>query len=460
MLVKTATLPGPPDLFPRFGTFNFVRDPLGTLMRDTARYGGFYRNRVGPTHFYAVNDPDYARVVLHERSKGFVKSRQYDVLKRLLGNGLVTSDGDEWRRQRRVVMPAMRKNLVDNFASAMVAQAEAALQRWEGRETIDAGPEMVKIALYVVGATVLSTSLDLASTELGRAFYSTVAHVGEMQRNPLLPPLWVPTPANVRFNRGRALIEAFVLDLIRERRHLTSPPEDLLTLMMHAKDEETGVALDDRQLVAQVLTFFLVAFETTATTLSWMWWAIGTHPQVESRLLQELDENLGSRAPTASDMRRLPYLSQVMKEVLRLFPPAWALGRSPLRDERIGPYVVPAGAAVLISPYVIHRLPSLWPDPERFDPERFLPEAEQARHPYAYIPFGGGPRTCIGDHFAALEVVAVVSMIARAYRLEPIAPERVAAEAAAVLRLKGGSLPMRLVKREPTRQRLACKPQV
>ncbi len=447
-------LPGPPNLFPGFGTFDFVKDPLGTLARDTERYGGLYHARVGPAQLYVVNDPEYARIVLHERSKGFVKSRQYEVLKHLTGNGLITAEGAEWTRQRRTVMPAMRKKMVDGFATAMVAQTEAALEGWAELESVNAASEMVKIALHIVGATVLSTSCDLADTKMGRAFYSTVAHIGFMQRNPLQPPLWVPTPGNVRFNRGRKVIESFVLEVIRERRSLRSPPDDLLTLLMSAKDEETGEALDDQQLLEQVLTFFLTAFETTATTLTWIWWALGTHEEIERKLLRELDQQLGTRAPTAADARRLPYLSQIMKEVLRLFPPAWALGRSPVCDEAIGPYVIPAGADVLISPYIIHRLPSEWSDPERFDPDRFLPDAERARHPYAYIPFGGGPRTCIGDHFAALEVVSVVSTIARKYRLEPTEPERVATEPAAVLRLKGGRLPMRLIRRSASSDRV------
>lgn len=420
------------------------RDQLGVVLRARESCGDVARFRllVLPAHLLA--HPDHIRHVLVDQHRIYDKqTRGFEALRIVLGNGLLTSEGDFWRRQRRIAQPAFHRDRIAGFAERMVRAAEDTVRDWtdiaKRGGTFDVAADMMRLTLRIAGETLLSTDV---TGDAGAVGESVTVLLGEANRRILDPfdvPLSVPTARNRRVAAALSTIESIVFRMIEDRRRMTSErPNDLLTMLMEARDEETGETMTDRQLRDEIITIFLAGHETTANALAWTFYVLSLHPGVAQRVATELSDVLGSRLPEAADMSKLVYTTAVLKESMRLYPPAWMIARRATEDDTIGGYDIPRGSIVFVSPLVTHRHPVFWPNPEGFEPERFLPERASDIHRYAYFPFGAGPRICIGQGFAMLEAVLLLATLTQKIRLDLVPGHRVVPQPSITLRPKDG----------------------
>ncbi|MBX3275133.1 MAG: cytochrome P450 [Sandaracinaceae bacterium] len=415
-----------------------VGDPLTAFLRWRAEVGDVARMRLGPTVVHLVSHPDLVREVLKDRHREFVKPLYgRKNLAKILGNGLLVSEGDFWLRQRRIAQPAFHKKRIDAFGARMVIAAEALGDEWASRDApFDVARDMMRVTLRIVQETLLGAEPTQDSDRIFDSVSYLIAAMNQRFRRVIAPPESWPTPANLRFARHREVLDETVASIIRQRRARPGEGDDLLSMLLETVDEETGESMDDRQLRDEVMTIFLAGHETTANALSWTFYLLGKHPEVARRLREELRAVLGGRPPTADDYRALEYTRMVFSEAMRLYPPAWILARAPRVDTELGGYLLEGGSRMFISPWVVHRHPDVWPDPEGFDPERF--RDPKAIDPFAFFPFGGGRRMCIGQGFAMLEGVLILASLAQRFHLELVPGHPVAPEAMVTLRPKHG----------------------
>lgn len=370
---------------------------------------------------YIVLHPDDVQHVLQENYRNYTKDCfEYSMLRLALGRGLVTSDGDLWRRQRQLSAPAFTPKRVATFAPTMTAATSEMLDRWAGvarrGEAIDLVPEMMDVTLRIVANALFGFATEDESREIAPAFGVVMELL--MSRSPLSPPLWLPTPANLRFRRGLGVLHRIVDAIIDARRREPGDRGDLLSGLMAARDEETGAAMDDELLRDEVLTLLLAGHETTAMALTWCAYRLSGHPDVRRKLQHEVDTSLAGRTPGFGDVGALSYTRMVIDESMRLHPPVWAIARVATEADAVGGYPVAPGRVLFLSPYATHRHPEFWPNPEGFDPERFTPEAVRERHRFAYFPFAAGARVCIGNTFALLEAQLILAMIAQRFEID------------------------------------------
>ncbi|GAB4213428.1 MAG: cytochrome P450 [Roseiflexaceae bacterium] len=444
------TLPPGPRGAPLVGVSGeILRDRLRFFTGVAQRYGDIAYMRAGGAELYFISRPEWIKYVLQENHRNYQKSQLYRKMERLLGTGLVTSNGDFWLRQRRLAQPAFHRKRIAGMADQITALAAGVAERWrtaaEQNQPVDMTAEMLRLTLQVISTTMFSTNADSAAPTVERELQVVMDHTADTFWAALdLSAL--PTPRNLRFRRSITALDGVVMGIIEERRRSGQSGHDLLGMLLDARDEETGAQMDDRQLRDEVMTIYLAGHETTASTLTWAWYLLSLHPLVMQRLHAELDEQLGGRLPTFEDLPRLSYLRMVLDEVMRLYPAAWIISRTPLKDDEIGGYRIPAGAVVSISPYVVHRLPGLWDNPEGFDPQRFSPEQTATRHPYAFFPFAGGPRQCIGNSLALMESQLILATLAQRYRLDLLPGQRIQPDPSVTLRPNGPVL-MRAVAR-------------
>ncbi len=450
-MVAALAAPGPRAFWPVGHVVQFRRDPLALLTRLAREYGDVVRFQAATQAVYLLNHPDYVKDVLVTNHARFKKGRALQRAKRLLGEGLLTSEGEFWRRQRRLAQPAFHRQRVSSYAATMVGYAEQTSGRWRDGETLDVAAEMMRLTLAVVGKTLFDADVESDADEVGAALTDVMSLFGYLMLpySELLEKL--PLPPRRRFERARARLDAVIYRIIDERRAGGVDRGDLLSMLVHAVDEEGDrTGMTDEQLRDEAMTIFLAGHETTANALAWTWHLLAQHPEIESKLHAELDEVLaGGRRPAAEDFARLRYTEMVVAESMRLYPPAWAVGRLALEDHEVGGYLIPRGSLVLVSPYVMHRDPRFYEDPLRFDPERFTPEARSARAQFAYFPFGGGPRRCIGEGFAWTEAVLILAALARRWRLRLAPGAQVRTEPRITLRPSKGGMMMKAVSREP-----------
>jgi cytochrome P450 len=420
----------------------FNGDPLGFVERVAREFGD-----VVPTRFFYVPalflfHPDHVEYVLATGNKNFIKaaSLRSPFFLRLVGNGLVTSEGDFWRRQRRLAQPAFHRDRVEAYARTMVEYAERACARWADGETLDAHEEMMMLTQQVVAQTLFSTDVSRESRELGAALTNIVRPFASQATLKWILDNRLPTPAHLRFNSDVRRIDSFVYRLIGERRASGEDTGDLLSMLLGAQDED-GSGMTDQQLRDELMTIFLAGHETTALALTWAFYLLAQNPEAEERLAAELSEVLGGRAPTVEDLPRLRYADWVIKESMRLYPPVWGVGREAVRDCEVGGYRVPRGTQIFSFQWVVHRDPRWFADPLAFRPERWGEEAVSKLPKYAYFPFGGGPRLCIGNYFATMEAVLILATIARRFRLRLVHGWRLELLPAVALRPKG-AVPM------------------
>ena len=445
----THTPPGPRRRIPGAHMIAFRRDSLKFLTRLAREYGDVSQFRIGPQAFYFLNHPEHIRDVLVTHHEKFHKGRALQRSKRLLGEGLLTSEGEHWRRQRRLAQPAFHRQRIHAYGQVMVEYAARTAGHWRDGETRDIYDEMTRLTLSIVGKTLFDADVEQDADEVGHALteimelfgYLMLPFAELMEKLPILPPVR-------RFNRARARLDAIIYRIINERRREASDHGDLLSMLMLAEDEEGGGArMTDEQVRDETMTLFLAGHETTANLLAWTWYLLARHPEVERRLQEEVDAVLASgRQPSVEDLPALRYTEMVVSESMRLYPPAWAVGRKAIEDHTVGGYLIPRCALLLVSQYVMHHDPRFWPAPERFDPERWTPEARAARPPFAYFPFGGGPRRCIGESFAVMEAVLIVAALASRWRMRLAHDREVEVRPRITLRPAGG-MPMILESR-------------
>lgn len=435
--------PGPPSR-PVLGLYpEFRRQPAQFLLSVARQYGDLAYFRLGQQHMYLLNHPDLVQEVLVTHQRSFMKSRILQRAKVLLGEGLLTSEDDFHLRQRRLVQPAFYRDRLISYARTMTESAASGADRWKPGETRDMAQEMMRITLAIVGRTLFSKDVENEAAEIGQALTDVLGTFGVM----LLPfsrfIQQLPLPKLVRAKRAQKFLDQTIYSLIADRRAGGSDAGDLLSMLLLSVDEEGSGGMTDAQVRDEALTLFLAGHETTATALTWTWYLLSSHPEIEERMRLEIAEVLSGRLPGYQDLPNLRYTEMVFAEALRLYPPAWSLGRMARESVRVGDYMVPEGSICLLSPYVMHRTPAYFPDPERFDPERFTAEAKQNRPKFAYFPFGAGPRVCIGERFAWMEGVLVLATLAQRWRFRLVPGQTIETHPQITLRTRYG-LKMRL----------------
>jgi cytochrome P450 len=395
----------------------FMRERLDLLLR-MAQEGDACRFHIGPVPVLFLNRPEHVEAVLVDRAGDFSKGRLMH--RAASGNGLFISEGELHRRQRRLMAPAFVPRRIAEYAQTITRYAEQVQSEWPEGAVVDLNQEMTRLTMSIIGKVLFDADVFSEADELGAAMATMFAHVAHVLSSVVTPPLAWPTPHNRRTVRATRLVEDRLRAMIEQRRGDPTSHGDLLSLLLQARDDD-GHGMDDRQLMDECLTLFAAGHETTAATLTWAWYLLCTHPDVYEALVREVDQALGDRAPTDADLPRLALCTQIFKEALRLYPPAPGILREALRDVEICGYPVPRGWQVMFSPYTLHRRADAFPEPERFDPGRFAPEREQRLPRYAFIPFGAGPRICIGNHLALIEGPLLLAALTRraTFRLVP-----------------------------------------
>ncbi len=416
-------------LGPRFRSpFGFLAvmrtDPLKFLMDCWRQYGDVAEIRFPPWSTFLFTHPNDIKHILQENHRNYWKGVVFQKLKRIAGEGLVFSDGDLWRRQRQLIQPAFHRERIAGMAQMMVDSTTAMLDRWQTHAAterpLDVATEMSTLTLEIVSRALFSTDLGDDSNEFTATVTAGLAYANHLVNHFLTPPLVIPTRANVRGRRAIRSLDRIVWKLIEARRRDGRERKDLLGMLISARDADTNEAMDDKQLRDEVVTFLIAGHETTAVALTWAWHLLSLHPWAAQRLQNEVRDVLGGRLPTVGDVANLPYARMVLEESMRLYPPVWGTARAAYNEDEVGGVRVPAGASITLSPYVTHRHPAFWEEPERFDPERFSPERSTERPEYAYFPFGGGPRGCVGRQFATMEGQLVLAMIAQKFQLHDV----------------------------------------
>jgi cytochrome P450 len=449
--VESAFPPGPAPRYPGQFLVETARNPLALFIGIAREYGDIAHYKIGPQHLFFFNHPDLIRDVLVTNGRNFHKSRGLERARRLLGNGLLTSEDEFHLRQRRLAQPAFHRQRIAAYAGTMSSYSAKMREGWRDGATVDMHREMMRLTLDIVGKTLFDADVDSEAAEIGQAL-TTAFESFNLAMLPFTEYLEkLPLPAVRRFNAARARLDRTVYRMIEERRTSGEDKGDLLSMLLLAQDTEgDGTGMSDTQLRDEALTIFLAGHETTANALTWTWYLLSQNPQMEARLYAEVDA-LGDRLPTYEDMAALPYTRMVLMESMRLYPPAWAIGRRAMESFEAREFTVPANSVVLMSQYVMHRDERFFPDPERFDPERWTPEAQAARPKFAYFPFGGGNRVCIGEQFAWMEGVLLIATLAQRWKMRLVPGHPIELKPLITLRPKYG---MRMIL-ETRKQRAA-----
>lgn len=371
-------------------------------------------------YMVVVADPDGAKHILQENNKNYVKSYGYKVLELLLGKGLLTSEGEFWRKQRRLMQPAFHRERLAALVDTMTEAGTNLVERWrtlpDGTE-LDVSKEFMGATLAIVCKAMFSTDVSKAQEVVDREFDRANEALVDRITHALKLPLSIPIPSNVREKRSYESIKKVVADIIEQRRNSSEVYHDLLAMLMEAQDEDTGERMSNEQIQDEVITIFLAGHETTAVALSWLFHCVNDNPEIEQKLVKEEEEILNGRVPEMQDVRTLIYTRMVIDETLRLYPPAWIIGRQSLKEDSFCDYHIPANTNCLIPVCYIHKDEKYWPEPDKFIPERFSKENSKGRHKFVYFPFGGGPRLCIGNNFALMEMQLIIPMILREFKL-------------------------------------------
>jgi cytochrome P450 len=428
--------PGPPARFFGLAAYPaFSGDRIGALARLAREYGDVVMFKVGAQRMVLLNHPDYVEDVLVTRARLFKKGRALERAKRLLGEGLLTAEGDAHLRQRRLVQPSFHKQRVASYADAMVAHASRMADRWRDGDELDVAAQMNQLTLTIVGDTLFGANVESDAISVRQAL-SDVFDLFPLTMSPLAPLLErLPLPLVGRYERAQATLDRLIYRIINERRQNSADRGDLLSMLLLARDEDdNGARLTDTQVRDEAMTLFVAGHETTSNALTWTWHLLSQHPDVERRLHQEIDAVLENRPARADDAAQLAYARMVLAESMRCYPPAWGIGRRAIEDVEIGGYTIPRGTIVLVSQYLLHHDARFFSEPERFDPDRWLPERQHGRPKFAYFPFGGGNRVCIGESFAWMEGILVLVTLARRWRLERLETSPVPMKALITLR--------------------------
>jgi cytochrome P450 len=390
-------------------------NPLRYFSRIAREYGDVAGLRVLNFRSIFINHPDTIEEVLVTNARRYMKGRVLRANRHVFGEGLLTSEGDFWLRQRRLAQPAFHRGRIASYAATMVEYTQRLLAGWRDGEERDAHQEMMRLTLQIVGKTLFDADVERDAQDVGKSM-EMLLEIGANFRRTIFVPHWLPTPANLRVKREVAQIEQILYRIIAERRASGRDAGDLLSMLLNAQDED-GSRMTDRQLRDETITLFLAGHETTAGTLSWAWWLLAQNPAAEARLHAELEAVLGDRPPSLDDVPRLVYTGHVITETLRLYPAAWGMARLVLEDHKLAGYPVKKGMGVAMAQWVVHRDPRWYDAPEEFRPDRWEGDLARRLPRFAYFPFGGGPRQCIGNAFALMEATLILSTVAQRFRM-------------------------------------------
>ncbi len=422
------------------------KDTPAFLYTCAQRYGDLVGFALGKAKVFFINHPDLIRRVLQDNHYNYSKDTiQYNTLATVTGRGLLTSDGEDWLRHRRMEQPAFARSRLASLDQVILPAVEAMLSRWQqlppGNE-LDIDREMMAVTLEIVGKSLFSIDLRTDAPRLTGAVLTALDHVIYRAQNPFALPDWAPTPRNLAFKRALRQLDQAVFDIVAARRN-GEPKDDLLGMLLAAQDEASGTALSNQQVRDEIITLLIAGHETVASALTWSWFLLAQHPEIGEALRAEVAQVAAQRLPTYMDLERLTLTGQVFSEALRLYPPAWLITRKAVGEDTLDGHTIPAGSLIVISPYVVHRHPQFWEQPETFSPQRFGEGGQKSVPRYAYIPFGGGPRLCIGNHFAIIEGVLILAAVSQRFRLGLPEHNSVKVDALVTLRPHGG-LPMHL----------------
>ncbi|HKQ69802.1 MAG TPA: cytochrome P450 [Polyangiaceae bacterium] len=416
----------------------FKNRRLDWQMRLMNEHGPICRVRLGPVSVILVSSADYAQTILVERAAEFVKGRGLQFTRPLLGNGLLTSEKAFHKRQRRLISPGFQHRRVATYADTMASYCESAQASFRDGETLDVADAMMKLTLAIAGKTMFDADLAGEESELGRALTVANKHaIGQIAAALPIPLHW-PWPGNGKVRKAIARLDETVYRMIGKRRKSGDDPGDVLSMLLGAEEEGTGEKMSDVEVRDEAMTLFLAGHETTANALAWTFYLLSRHPDCYERLRAEVDGALGGRTPTMNDLPRLPYTMRVFKEAMRLYPPAYIIGREAEREIAVGSHIIPPNVQIFVNIFGMHRNPSYFPNPEQFDPDRFQPEAEKQMVRSSYMPFSNGPRVCIGNQFALLEGHIVLAALASRVTFEATSDGVIEPEPLITLRPRGG----------------------
>lgn len=418
------------------------KDPLDFYLRAWQKCGDIARLRLFPgVHCYLVSHPDAVEQVLQKHHKNYRKPDLFNrSIRPMVGEGLIVSEGPFWLQQRRLMQPAFHRQHLVALAPKMTAAAEACLADWDRlpagqpRDILD---DMMRLSVRIAGMTLFSTDISADADAIGRAFRVSFTHVSKRMNSLPIIPDWLPTASNRQFAAAKQLLDRVVLELITARRQDPNPPRDFLSLLLAAQDEETGVGMSDEQVKNEALTLLTAGHDTVGASLAWAWYLLGQNPALQEEVHDEVRGVLQGRTPTPDDLPRLPLTRAVFDETLRLYPPAWGMPREAIAADEIMGFAIPRKSVLILGTWVTHRRPDLWPEPEQFRPERFLDSAPP-RPRFAYYPFGGGPRICIGQTFALLEGPLVLATLIQRYRIALVSDDQVVPDPTFTLRPRDG----------------------
>ena len=441
------TPPGPRTIIPGKFLRAMQHNATGFLQDLARRYGDAVYFKIGPRHLYFFRHPDQVREILVANDRSFMKSLVLQRTKIILGEGLLTSEGAFHLRQRRLAQPAFHRDRIRRYGEVMVDFSMRTREKWRDGQQLDMHHEMMRLTLAVVAKTLFDADVEEEADEIGGAL-TEVMMMFPVLMNPMADLLMkLPLPQVKRFRRALARLDRTIYEVIAQRRASAEDRGDLLSMLLLAQDTEgDSGGMTDQQVRDEAMTLFLAGHETTANALTWTWYLLSSNPDAEREMHRELDEVLQDRKPSPDDYPRLRYTEMVLAESMRLYPPAWGLGRMSLEEVEIAGYPLPKGAIAVLSQWVTHRDPRFWPDPERFDPLRFTDEAKSARPKFAYFPFGAGSRICIGESFAWMEGVLILATIAQRWKFVRESKEKIEPQPLITLRPKG-AVTMRTVRR-------------
>jgi len=434
------TIPGPRGL-PILGVMpEMVSDMLGLFTKTSREFGGIAQFKLLNSTYFLITNPNYVKYILQDNYKNYIRGRSVETGRVLLGNGLPLIDGDFWLRERRLLQPAFHRERLAALTTTASGVIESFIQKWEQNaengQPLDLDEEMMRLTLSVIIKSMFSADIDDKIQSLSHAFNVASKFMLWRSQQMWAPPLSVPIPRNVEYNRAFNVLNDTIYPLIENARK--DPKDDLLGMLLAMRDEETGEGMTDQQARDEVVTIFFAGHETTAASMAWAFYLLSEHPEVEERVRNELKSVLNGRIPTSADLPKLAYTQQVIQEVLRLYPAAYLFAREAVTDDVIDGYPIPPKTLIFITPFITHRDPTYWPDPERFDPDRFAPEQVSNRPRHIYYPFGEGPHVCIGNNFALMEMQLILAIALQRFRLTLVPNHPIAFKPEATLRPKYG----------------------
>jgi cytochrome P450 len=426
---------------PEQGFFDGLRsplreNPLGFMERAAKDYGDIVCLRFFNIRTYLLFDPTHIEDVLVNNARKFIKGRVLRANRHIFGNGLLTSEGEFWLRQRRMMQPAFHRNRIANYAGTMTDCATRLASSWRAAQEINLHEAMMQLTLQIVGKTLFGADVEHDAPQVGENLHVLLEYTADFRRL-VMTPQWLPTRRNLEAKKAVRNLTQIIDRIIQQRRDSTTDAGDLLSLLIHAQDED-GSRMTTQQLRDEALTLFLAGHETTASSLSWTWLLLAQNPRVEQKLHAELDSVLAGRTPTLDDLSRLPYTNHILTESMRLYPPAWAMARLAIEDHSLGGYPVPKGTGIAAVSWIVHRDPRWYENPEQFLPERWEGDLLKKIPRFAYFPFGFGPRQCIGNTFALMEAALVLATLAQRFRFAPSPNQRVVPLPSITLRPRHG----------------------